>query len=573
MGVNGVSFSIALLFLLCSCLPAEDGREGLDNVEDFSVGEGRQEQEGACVHYYQTPEHVCRVSGCPEGTHIATQEEREDVLGALEDALKDGDIDGESAEEIRAGIEAAKALCLDGPGVLRPDGEVFIGPDFCVCRNNLPALLGNCAGYCANVGVTTDTRDRYILYGSVDLGSAVAENEYLGSLYGWCNEEIPGGLSAPECRFVVEDDEGGIYTPPMGLVGGNRFSVDLTDLPKGKTYIGSIREVQSGSGASSDKIQLRLLEPVENGLFRGPLQIVPISQYSCFKRDGQKGPAGRVRVYDHIARVHYFYFDSSTTPTEIDGTKNSGGGYLFCHDIERYGLVDSPRFERLEYIPRHFALWSGGDVRFLDLDDDGQIDINKKIVEEIADRYKVRRTGLKVFSALPARTSPAVDRAAPIGHMTIPWVDPKTNRGYCPNQSHYNDDEGDPVFRVLKEYVGVDMEALYLAVKEVEFIFNSQGEPEALPEVYMYIREGELKDIWFNIEAGRLVRPDEDNLDSKTTFYFYWPADPRAPYTKKDYQRRFKIVGSDELEGADAGSSASALRPSDKRIGCIPALD
>ncbi len=158
-----------------------------------------------------------------------------------------------------------------------------------------------------------------------------------------------------------------------------------------------------------------------------------------------------------------------------------------------------------------------------------------------------------------------------LGFFMQPWIDSSTGRGYCPKQAQYNGT--DPLFRILKEVVGVDTEGLYIALKEEEILNTSSGTAVPAPQDILFIREGLLRQIWFYYENGQHFTPNDTTANQKTIM-FYWPADPVNPYVKKSTQKIYTIRASDSLSAAqNAGALRTSIRPPDKRFGCVPAID
>ncbi len=91
----------------------------------------------------------------------------------------------------------------------------------------------------------------------------------------------------------------------------------------------------------------------------------------------------------------------------------------------------------------------------------------------------------------------------------------------------------------------------------------------------MFVRESELKPIWFHIVNGTKIRPTSLSVRDYTTYY-YWPpvSNDSDPFTQKGYQKRYTIRAADDLSDATTGSGIPVgIRPSDKRIACVPAVD
>ena len=557
------AFCTILIFLtLVSCLFDSEGRGGHKRIKDFSIGAKQEDNEDTfCTSYYFPTENTCHKKKCPKGSHEGTDEEIAGLKENFEQQAEDEEIEEEFIDEIRANLEHAKVICIGGSGVLRPDKAVFINSNFCACYNNSPIMVGNCSFYCDQLQITGEKRDTETLYGSVQLGPQIELSKVLGHLYGWCEELIPGSdYTNPGCKFVVQSPGGSNYNLPITVRTNNTFTVDISGLRKGETYIGKIGEVESGARVFSDNIQFRLIDPPEEReISTGPLKIAPISQYSCVTRRGQYSPTLNEAHYN-AAFKRYYYISADTTPAALDEAQ-SDRGTKFCHDIVLYGPKDSPRYERLELIPQHFALWDASDIRFSDQDKDQSMDINKAVSQKLFKDFGIREN-FDLFIPLNAHTGPAVENESLLGYRMKFWIRPNSTETFCPTQKDYYGNA--PIFNVLKDYVGIDTEGIYAALRETITLPSEDQEiPKASPNL-MYIRESELKSIWFIIENGQLLRPDENNLDSKAIM-FYWPPDPYAPYTKKLNQRRYTVVGSDpsvEVNGT--------LQASDKKLGCIP---
>ena len=72
-----------------------------------------------------------------------------------------------------------------------------------------------------------------------------------------------------------------------------------------------------------------------------------------------------------------------------------------------------------------------------------------------------------------------------------PFIDTATGQGFCPDQDRYNG--SDPLFRVLKEYIGVDTEGVYIGEREASATVNENGEVVRADTDIIFIRESLLK--------------------------------------------------------------------------------
>jgi len=103
----------------------------------------------------------------------------------------------------------------------RPDGAVFIQPDFCICTNGqteTPSNLG-CHEFCA------DKRNKdATLFIQTEVGPEIKFHPRLGNLYNWCSVDLPGSV-APQCFLEVHDG----YSPQylnVSFNSNNPFSIE-----------------------------------------------------------------------------------------------------------------------------------------------------------------------------------------------------------------------------------------------------------------------------------------------------------------------------------------------------------
>ncbi len=528
---------------LTSCVSG-DGREGKPVISSSNQASGALGCEEDL--FWLSTGDTC-VSTCPEGTSIPTSTELAEIVA-------------EETEENQTIIANSAGVCVDDP-IVRPTDEVFIKSDFCACKSGLPDIINNCESYCAST--TTDTPTLYV---STTLGANIALNENLGSLDNWCNNEIGDGLTGPACFLEVYD---GNSTSDLSVEinsGSNSFSANISSLALNTTYVATLKEKGSGSNAQSKSFQIRRIEydGDDDDSDETPLKIMPISQYTCLTRAGTQVDAGN--LYDNAARLHY-YFPSNNSPPSLP----PGDPFLFCHDVSRYGEDDSPLYDRLELIPQHMALWDLSDVRFADQNSDSRSDINETIQQRLLDDYGITKT-INIFGLLTWPNMPNIDGNTPnMGYYMVPWIDSVTGRAFCPDQTNYNSE--DKLFNILKEVVGVSTEGMYMAVKEAELLTNTDDEPVLAPTDIMIIRENLLKKIWFYYENNQHYVPDEITATQKT-IHFYWPADESNPYIRKSTQKIYTIRRPSELNvGSDQVGIPTTVDPSDKRFGCMPALD
>lgn len=550
--IKGFSFIVLCLALLSSCV-GDSGRKGRPIIKDFSLG---GTESAFCTQSYRVQDATC-LSSCPADiTHAASDAEK---AATLADVASDSSLSDEDKAFVTSNIDSATSTCLEGSGIVRPDDAIFIKKDFCSCVNGKRDIVNNCDTFCAGKSDASAT-----LYGTVTVGPDVELNQQLGNLSNWCTIEI-NEETGPSCVLEVFD---GTSTEQLAInipAGSNTFSVNISSLSLNKTYVSQIVEVGSGSQASSDNFQIYRI-PQDDGstTVNTPLKILPSSMYTCLFRDGTQG---NNNSFLNAARVHYF-FASNATPPPMPANNT----FDICHDVNTYGVIDSPLYPRLEVIPQHMALWDYSDIRFADADSDGNPDINKIIQDRLESEYGETRT-IGLFGLLPWQNYPLAQINPNLGFIMQAFIDPLSGKGFCPGQEEYNGSRGDNLFRVLKEIVGVDTEGLFMSEREPIVIPNGDGTFDMAPNDFMMVREGLLKKIWFYFENGQHFVPDEITSSSKT-IHFYWPPDTLNPYVKKSSQKTYTIRAPEDLGqgGATSGLNTS-IRPPDKRFACIPSLD
>jgi hypothetical protein len=553
-----ISHYIALLgvssLLVFSCVDDSD-RRGRSLIEKF--GETQSEAPGLCTDIFDLTTGFCQTE-CPTGTHLASEQEKAQAINELETSGGDPDQIASLLENIAS---AEGGVCVQGSGVLRPDGAIFIESDVCGCKAGKEVTSNNCAAQCSGRSDAAAT-----LFGRVTLGPEVALNTIdLGNLFNWCNNEITGSdLTSPGCSLELFDGESTQFLPINIPQGSNTFNVNIESLPEKKVFVATIVETQSGSNVRSNSFQIFKKDPDDDQPVTGPLKIMPVSQYTCVTRISQENLNDNTFSFEAAAKIH-FYFPSTTTPPSLPSNVRT----TVCHDINLNGLADDPLHPRLELIPQDWAIWDQSDSRFVDINGDGNPDINQVISDRLLAEANISRQ-LNIFSLLRWPNMPNIEGftkvAAPnLGFFMQSFIDPLSQRAFCPNQTNYN--SGDPIFSILREVVGVNTEAIFLAESEP----NVQG-TEIVQDV-IFMREGLLKKVWFFVENGQLLVPDDVTANSKTIHFFH-PPDPNDPFLKKPHQLTYTVrFPSDIGQQGNIEGLNTVTRPPDKRFGCVPAID
>ena len=444
----------------------------------------------------------------------------------------------------------------------RPTDEIFVQRDFCACINGRPDILKNCAAFCAR-----RPKANADLYGRVTVGPSIALNESLRNLHGWCTAEFEGS-AASSCSIKAEYEGTAILFDLKTQEDSNRFTANLSLLDYDKTYVATIVAKDSVSKAYSTSFHLRRIKQKKT-YPQGPLKLAPISQYTCIIKGGRIDTNTGEFYSDKQIRF-YYYFPNDEAPSPIPpGTPN-----LFCHDIKTYRDDDDPRFPRLELRPNHITLWDKTDSLLFAQNRDNKLDINKVLEERLLDEFNIRRT-INLFipfkwASWPKRSESDEDErpegfTPTIGHHMQYFVD-KNDKAFCPKQYHYN--SSDPLFKLLKEYIGVDTEGIYYAIREPLFI-EEKNDYENNSLNILVIREGTLRKIWFYYNDRKRYIPN-DIAASRETIRFFWPPDEEYPRTKKPHQKTYTIRDPQFIASLNNPREPTAPPASDKRFGCIP---
>jgi hypothetical protein len=481
-------FTFAFLFASCS----EDLYSDRSQIKPFNPATA-----GLCQDYVDPLAKTCSTECDLTESRVADRDERLKLEEELEESLAN---ETPEEQEFRLNnFRAAKGICVPGVLSARPDGAVFINSDFCSCKDGKSEIINlGCAQKCMA------TTEGPTLFASTSVSAAVSENPEMGNLQGWCNNELtndPAQGVSPSCVFEVND---GVTTQDLNLqsLSGNNFTVNLNSLSMYTTYTG--RLVEKGTNTtnpSSSSIQIYRRDPDPAVLANpGVLKVTPIAQYTCITRIGPNDPTSGTFFYDNSARLHFYYNDRDR-PEVSPPNPN-----FFCHDIENLGYIDRPTYPRLELIPQAFSLWDNTDIRFSDVDQDGKMDINNLIMDQLLRRYGIT-TEVDYFVPFQWPNGPQGENAGEIptlGNMMRVFVNPQTGRGKCPTQEDYAGN--DPSFVVLGQYVGVDTEALYIAFRQKRNLTNEDGSTEPAPDDVLLIRQSLLEQIWWYQEGNLQVR-------------------------------------------------------------------
>lgn len=491
---------------------------------------------------------------CPEGFHEETKKEKNAETGEEEEIVE----------------------CVEDPKV-RPTGAVLFKTDFCGCLDSKAVTYGNCSSFCAG----RNTQKTEVFFANFSITADVALSG-LGSVYGWCNAVLPGEKTNPKCQLEVKNEDGSSsmldVTTPSGT---NSITADISALAQDKTYVLTL--VETVSKARSNSVQIVKFSPDIGIPILGPLKNAPISQYTCLVREGGDGGAGDF-YFEYAYRMH-FYFLPRRPPTPVPA-----GASIACHDISQLGLVDDVLYPRLELLPGAFNLWDASDPRFFDNNGNTILDVNDIIIQKTKNFGGSLPASANFFSPFAWPNEPelgADDDATklknemPLGFIMAPWIDATSFKSYCLNSSHYN--SSNPVYKAIRDVIGVDTEGIYVAEKTYETITATDGTVTGVGyKDVILIRETDLKQVWFYLKNGVPTAPTDENVANVAVF-FYYPLNKAAPYIKTSTQKTYQIKGKDELQqlaGASSGSgsgstnssqgAASSYPPHDRKLGCVP---
>ncbi len=469
--------------------------------------------------------------------------------------------------------------CVDKFIPSRPTNDITY-TFYCACQAGKPIISNNCVSYCAS---RNDTNPTLII--NFNAGTTIQLNEIFsingqteGSVQGWCINDIGDGLGPGSCNATFSKDDNTSSSIASGSISfsgnpANSLSIDLSGLnySAGDRFLFNLTE--STSGSTSKAFGLEMIDPPDDGTtIRGPLSIMPINQYTCIQNSGTVSNSGS--SFDQFMRL-YFYFPVNSKPSPLP----PGDNFLYCHD-KTISQNDNSSLERLEVRGQVFALWDREDPRFFSLDgesgNDVKLDIHNIIEQRLLDEYNKLAT-INFFQPITLPKSPNPQNIEDIndqilsvgGFVLIPFIDEQSDLPICPTQDDY--DGPRPEFRVLKDLIGVDTEALYLAESDPQVVTLDDGSQQVFTTP-IFIRESELKQIWFYSENNIIKAADEISATNKQIQFFY-PPDTANPYTRKPNQIIYNIRADDSCESAFSNGVRTSRCAPDKRIACIPAVD
>jgi hypothetical protein len=469
----------------------------------------------------------------------------------------------EVATEVVNGVETQ--VCKDSV-YKRPDGAIFWKADFCACKDTKPVSYGNCATFCSN----KNTAGAETLFASFTVSDAIALNTDINTIYKWCNKTLGTDTANPSCELQAKDDQGHVSVVDVVVSPTtNSLTANIQDkISYDKTYVLTL--VEKTSGSKSNSVQIVKFSPDVGLPVLGPLKNTQVSQYSCIVR--QFSDLGDI---DSIYRLH-FYFIPRVAPDAVPGDDTR----LICHDYQTHGTKDDVSYPRFELTPGIFNLWDTMDPRFYDINGNGTLDINDAIIQKTKNFGGTVAAGTNFFREFPKQMIPQdllaeagndANTSQSLGYFMSPWIDQTTFKSYCLNSTHYNSTNA--LFKAMRDYLGVDTEGIYIGEKAAETVTDSSGATVAGIKDYIWIRETDLKAVWFYLKAGVPTVPTDDNVASNTIL-FYYPLNKASPFVKTSTQRTFRVRSAQEIAGVTSGSTSTGTNTSypahDRKYGCVP---
>ena len=594
--------TLILIFLVASMsgciLSGDDALKNRPIIKDYSI---IKKNTRYCTELTDTLGDSC-VLECPTGQLPATEKDKESILLELKKYLQNppsevGTISEEEQDRRMKNFENARGVCIVKER--RPTGQVYMQPGFCLCRGNTdtgqvePDMVGgwyikNVAGsnnntssnvsifsYCKSY-CNSKSEQNPMLYASVKVGPEIQLNEKMIDLYGWCKAELADGVTSPSCNahFYGPNGENQVLDVTITNTSGNNFKVLLTEAIKyGVQYIMRL-EVQGPAGspnAVSTSLNFIRKRYNQNDIVLGPLQIMPISQYSCLVRTGTYQNTTNEFYYLNAARLHYYYA-ANRKPSNLPPNERT----YTCHDFQTYGENDGPSIPRFELMSHHMSLWNAQDPRFQTLQGSESPKINTLIQNDLNELAGTSGNEINLFSKFDYQVKPPTAENettnATLGYIMQPFINSRTNTPLCPTREDYT--SSTPLFKILGDYIGVDTEAVYFAEREpVRYLVHEEGSYslKETPTDVLLIRESQLKKIWFFYENGLPIKADE-NASYNRTINFFWPPDYDYPLTKKAYQRVYTVKLPENIGKSTTTETPTATSSRDKRYGCIPKL-
>lgn len=483
------------------------------------------------------------------------------------------------------------------PDTSLPDGQIFVESGFCVCKDAKPDSIGNCAEKCSSRNIPQST-----LFVDVFFGPEIELNQVLENLNGFCSfnadqADAGGSTTNSTCLLEIDDGTNKVTTDNVTIYNNGRgFQVPLPDnlAAYDQTYV--MRLINSSQEVGSTYFQVRKKEYEEPGPDLGFLKIAPAHMYACLFTLPGPGTTLQNLEFVDTSRRFYLYPEFITPPSipPVSVTQDDDGNLqlstqflIFCHNPQynNQGLFDSPLYPRHNLKENHLYFWDPSDVRFFDINPANEVlDINERITEDVNNLGFDTEGLIEVFSEINWPTYPCEEGLCQndppenfpgLGFFMKVWVNSSTGEVFCPERDDY--ENGNTIFQVIGEYVGVDTEGIYLGEKEIEIYTDANGNVQTSDiEGYMFVRQSVLENIWFYVDGDQNKIPGTLESAKSHTMFYYWPiceTNGCNPLVKQANQKLYTIRAEDSVY-SEGDRTKIGFRQSfpaaDKRFGCIP---
>lgn len=435
---------------------------------------------------------------------------------------------------------------------VRISRDITINQNFCSCKNGESDIINDCDEFCADQKVSLTP----MLYLDVVLGIETLKNPKIKNLYDWCNKQLVGDSTAPQCTLTAWDGTNTIDNIPLiNKKNSNSITADISSLAYNRTYIVKIVESKTGANAETQEFQIRRIKRNQEEDTLNMVEIVPISQYSCLKYSGVVNPDGTMTRTNYLR--DYYYFLQNFPPAPIP---HSGGiQTLVCHDEILYGKEDSSMYPRLELQENKISIFRSGDPAFSV--NNGKLRINSLIEKRLKEEFAINAT---IDLVTPLRLiDPRINQAHLGGMMMVPFSRTQSGLSFCPTIQEYYGNE--PLFNIMKDYFS-----------ETEGLYVGEGDPEKINvngsyQTYyanQFLKESDLLKYGFTYVNGVKVKITS-TLMHRGVVYFYYPFSDSKDSLEQGGRKIFTVRYLDELNGKNSNQS-NQYRTTDKRIGCIP---
>ena len=419
----------------------------------------------------------------------------------------------------------------------RPSFSFEINSNFCSCINGVSDIINDCNNFCRTKPATAEA----ILYVDTIPNEEIVNNPKFRNLYNWCNVQLKDDVSAPMCTLEANDGNETIKNIPVYLTpGSNRFSANISQMRKDRTYVFSVVESKSGSNARTKEAQIRRKsQPRRDEL--GAIKISPVGMYSCLFYGGRKPANGSiVRSTEYVRKSFFLASGESARPIP----RSPDVSLVVCHDEQLYPGYDSILYPRLEFDEKAFWGWDKRDEAFQNNT------INSLISRRVLEEYGTDIGNVSLFNPLSLENDP-MSSARSVSYVLTPFRG-QMGKAFCPTNEDYSG--ANPILNVLGDYIS-DTEALYKG--ESEPIMINDGIVTTYHYNNVYVPESQLAGAAFVIKNGEKVQATKNDFHHYNV-YFYFPFSEYMDPLVSNGRYLYTVRGNE-------GSVTS-----DKRIGCVP---